>query len=248
MKIFSWNVNGLRAVMTKTFSEFVSECRPDVLCVQETRLCPDSAAALDLPFKYKFFSHADKKGYSGTAILSNVEPSAGGTANFDGHGEEGRITWADFDGFRLVSAYIPNSQDGLRRLEYRQKWDAEFRAFLKKNSPVVACGDFNVAHKEIDIARPDANRMSPGFTDEERADFTELLGGAELVDIWRARNPDAADKYTWWSYRGGARKRNVGWRIDYFLVSESLEKRVADCGICDGVLGSDHCPVYVDIK
>lgn len=247
MKIYSWNVNGLRAIIGKNFLEFVSECKPDVLCLQETRIDSPAAEGLDLPFKYRFFSHADKKGYSGTAILSNIEPERAGEAVLDGHPKEGRITYADFGGFRLVSAYVPNSQDGLKRLKYRQEWDADFIEYLRGCGNAVVCGDLNVAHNDIDLARPESNHMSAGFTDEERADFSELLRKAKLSDVWRERNPDAANAYTWWSYRGGARSRNVGWRIDYFLVSRALLGRVEDCGIANNIMGSDHCPVYLSI-
>ncbi len=247
MKIYSWNVNGLRSIMSKNFLEFIETKKPDVLCLQETRVDDALVEKLNLPFKYKMFSHADKKGYSGTAILSNIEPTNMGEFRMEGHPHEGRITYADFSGFKLVSTYVPNSQDELRRLDYRQKWDADFVAYLKSCGNVVVCGDMNVAHNEIDLARPAANHFSAGFSDEERADFTTLLNDANLIDVWRDSNPETKDVYTWWSYRGGARSRNVGWRIDYFLVSQAIRERVLECGISNDVLGSDHCPVFIDI-
>ncbi len=247
MRIYSWNVNGLRAVMGKGFFDFISECKPDVLCLQETRIDPSAAEGLPLPFKYRIFSYAEKKGYSGTAILSNIEPGCAGEVALDGHPNEGRITYADFGGFRLVNAYVPNSQNGLRRLKYRREWDADFLGYLNGLGNTVVCGDLNVAHNDIDLARPESNRMNAGFTDEERSDFSKLLSEAGLSDVWRERNPGISNAYTWWSYRGGARSRNVGWRIDYFLVSRTMLHRVGDCGIAGGTTGSDHCPVYLSV-
>ena len=253
MKIFSWNVNGLRAVISKNFREFVEECAPDVLCLQETKISGDLVETLDLPFKYKYFNCAEKKGYSGTAILSNIKPLDAGAAQLcprggDSHPDEGRITAADFGDFKLVCAYVPNSQGGLVRLPYRRRWNADFIGFLKSKKPVVVCGDLNVAHCEIDLARPDDNHFSAGYSDEEREDFSELLARVPLVDVWRRLNPDSSGKYTWWSYRAGARKRGVGWRIDYFLVSPELMGKVRNCRILDDIEGSDHCPVMLDIE
>lgn len=248
MKIFSWNVNGLRAILKKNFLEFVSEYNPDILCLQETKVSRDICNEIELPFKYKFFNCAEKKGYSGTAILSNIEPFDVRLIDLKDHADEGRILFADFGEFNLVSVYVPNSQDGLKRLAYRRVWDRDFCEFLSGLSkPTFVCGDMNVAHQEIDLARPKDNHFSAGFTDEEREDFTNLLKDASLTDIWRFKNPDLANRYSWWSYRGGARFRNVGWRIDYFLVSTGYESLVKNCDILDKVEGSDHCPVMIEI-
>lgn len=248
MKIVSWNVNGLRAVLKKNFAEFVGDFKPDILCLQETKISRDICGGLELPFKYKYFNCAERKGYSGTAILSNAEPIDVRLIDMEGHPDEGRILLADFGDFNLVSVYVPNSQDGLRRLPYRRGWNADFCEFLRgARKPIIVCGDMNVAHGEIDLARPDANHFSAGFSDEERADFSALLKNAGLCDVWRDRNPGVTGRYSWWSYRGRARENNVGWRIDYFLVSNSFAKNVKDCGILDGVEGSDHCPVYIEL-
>ena len=250
MKIYSWNVNGLRAILKKNFFEFVNIVNPDILCLQETKISSDLINQFDdLPFKYKYFSCAERKGYSGTAILSNVKPLSVSSFTLEGHPDEGRITTAEFENWTLVSAYIPNSQAELTRLKYRQNsWDIDFASYLKSlGNRVVACGDFNVAHKEIDLARPKDNHFSAGFTDEEREGFGNLLKNVPLLDIWRKRNPEEV-KYSWWSYRGGARARNVGWRIDYFLISPELEESVFDCGISSEIEGSDHCPVWIDIE
>lgn len=249
MKIFSWNVNGLRAVLKKNFGEFLESFAPDILCLQETRLGAGGAGEIELGFKYKYFHCAAKGGYSGTAILSNLEPVSGGAVALEGHPDEGRIVELDFGDFKLVDVYVPNSRAGLERLSYRENsWGPDFRNYLRGlGDRVVVCGDFNVAHSEIDLARPSANRKSAGFTDQEREDFSKLLREVPLVDVWRSRNPDAK-QYTWWSYLGGARKRNVGWRIDYFLTSPGIVKNVVDCRIHDDVLGSDHCPVSLELK
>ena len=245
MKIVSWNVNGLRSAMSKNFLQFVEEYSPDVLCLQETRLPIDVANSLELPFKYKVFSEAERKGYSGTAILSNIEPLSMRAVQLENHPEEGRITVAEFEKFTLVNAYIPNSQDGLKRLSYRtQAWDNDFRAFFSSQKPVVVCGDFNVAHEPIDIARPGSNTQSAGYTLQERQSFTKHLE-AGFVDIWRKLHPQEV-KYSWWSYRFKARERNIGWRIDYFLVSNDIVSEVKSAEILDNVGGSDHCPISVE--
>ena len=252
MRLFSWNVNGLRAVLKKNFGEFVSACAPDVLCLQETKISMPDAEKLDLPFKYKFFNCAERKGYSGTAILSNAAPEHVEIKDFDGHPREGRIIRADFGSFNLVNVYVPNSKSELERLDYRcEEFDAQFRGYLAslaREKPLAVCGDFNVAHEEIDLARPDDNHMSAGFTDAERASFSRHLAEVPLVDVYRFLNPLGRDKYTWWSYRGGARVRNVGWRIDYFLCTPSLMDKVSGFEIFDKVEGSDHCPVALFIK
>lgn len=247
MKIFSWNVNGLRAIMTKTFPSLLAVQSPDVMCLQETRMNASVEDSVEVPFKYKFYSHADKKGYSGTAIFSNVEGSRGEAVLLPNHLPEGRITAANIGGINVVSAYVPNSQDALARIDYRMLWDADFRNWLKSMDNLVVCGDFNVAHSDIDICFPDELRGSTGFSDEERSDFDKLLSDVPLVDIWRLRNPDAKDQYTWWSYQGGARWKNWGWRIDYILVSPNLVERVRNAEILRKVRGSDHCPIMIEL-
>ena len=249
MKIFSWNVNGLRSIISKNFEGFLEACSPDVLCLQETRMSPEALEKLGgLPFKNALFSHSNKKGYSGTAILTNLEISSGGEVLMGGHPREGRITCAKIGGLNIISAYAPNSQHALARLEYRMDWDADFRSLVKSMDNVVACGDFNVAHCETDLANPEENRMNAGFSDQERADFSLLLNEADLSDVWRENNPDATGKYTWWSYRFGARRKNIGWRIDYTLVSRSLLPRVVRAELLADVEGSDHCPVMVELR
>lgn len=248
MKIISWNVNGIRAVLKKNFYEFLNDKRPDILCLQETKISGDLISEIELPFAHKYFSCAEKKGYSGTAILSNIEPLSVKNIDFEGHPCEGRIVCAEFADFYLLSVYVPNSQDDLRRLPYRRTWNSDFLNFVKSlKKPVVVCGDLNVAHTEIDLARPKTNHFSAGFTDEEREDFSALLAGANLADTWRAFNPQTENRYTWWSYRMRAREKNIGWRIDYFLVSENYLKHIKKSEILDDVLGSDHCPVSIEI-
>ena len=248
MKVISWNVNGLRAILKKNFNEFVAEYDPDILCLQETKISRDLLDTLELPFPYCSFNCAEKKGYSGVAILSKQKSESVELVNMEGHPYEGRILKADFGAFNLFSVYVPNSQDELKRLEYRRKWNADFLAHVKTLSkPAIICGDLNVAHEEIDLARPADNHFSAGFSDEEREDFTRLLNEAKLADTWRAFNPNVKDRYSWWSYRGGARERNVGWRIDYFLTSQSFLKNVKAVDILDKVEGSDHCPVMIEL-
>lgn len=247
MKIVSWNVNGLRAAMSKNFAEFVEAVSPDVLCLQETKLPREIAGSLEVPFKYKIFSCADRKGYSGTAIFSNVEPVSMEAVTLEGHPEEGRITAAEFGKFSLVNVYVPNSQDGLKRLEYRTKsWDADFSAFVKSRKDVVLCGDMNVARTPMDVCDPKDARGCAGFTEEERADFERLLGECGLSDVWRDSHPGEV-KYTWWSYFRRARERNRGWRIDYFLVSRGLLPLVKGAELLNEIGGSDHCPVSLEI-
>ncbi len=249
--LLSWNVNGLRAVMKRDFADFAAGCGADVLCLQETKLTEAQAPVDALPFEHQYYHSAERAGYSGTALLSHREPQAV-WHDFDGvvaHPCEGRVQTADFGPFYLVNAYVPNSQDELRRLDYRQQWDADFRRYLvalNAEKPVVVCGDFNVAHEAIDLARPKANRRNAGFTDEERSGLSAHLG-AGFVDVFRQRHPDEPGHYSWWSYRGGARERNVGWRIDYFIVSDDLAENVSAAWIQPEVLGSDHCPVGVRI-
>ncbi len=248
MKIISWNVNGIRAVLKKNFGEFLAEHQPDILCLQETKISSDLTDGVQIDFPYQMFNCAEKKGYSGTAILSKIKPLRFEKIHFEDHPDEGRILLAEFENFVLFSVYVPNSQDDLRRLPYRQKWNADFLNLIKsQNKPVIICGDLNVAHTEIDLSNPSTNHFSAGFTDEERNDFSALLEGASLIDTWRNKNPETKNRYTWWSYRTKARDRNIGWRIDYFLVSESILKNVKEAEILDSVLGSDHCPVMLCI-
>ncbi|OAI50762.1 exodeoxyribonuclease III [Opitutia bacterium SCGC AG-212-L18] len=254
MKFICWNVNGVRALLKKGAFEAVLRLGGDVLCLQETKACADTIPELELgEFPYRYFNHADKKGYSGTAILSKIKPIGVEMAfpvTGDKHVQEGRVISAEFEKFFLVNVYVPNSQDGLRRLPYRDKhWDPEFRAYLlglTKKKPVIVCGDMNVAHEEIDIANPKSNHHSAGFTDAERRNFGELLK-AGFIDTFRYFHPNEANHYSWWSYRTKARERNVGWRIDYFLVSESLRPKLKSATIYTEVMGSDHAPVGLEL-
>jgi len=232
--------------MSKNFGEFLAECSPDILCLQETRITEAKAASADIPFKYKYFYSAEKAGYSGVSIFSNVEPESVERVSLEGSPEEGRLLCANFGGFNLCSIYVPNSQDELRRLDFRHAWNLKLAEYLSQKKNVVACGDFNVAHNEIDLKNPKGNKNSAGFSQVERDDFTSLLAEASLVDVWRARNPDRV-QYTWWSFFNKARAKNAGWRIDYFLVSKSFEKNVKTVEIFDNVLGSDHAPVMLEI-
>ncbi len=253
MELLSWNVNGLRAVMKKGFTDFLHDRQPDIVCLQEIKAEADQIPQLEIPYPYQYYHSAEKKGYSGTAIFSRIQPLrvTGDMVGKHQHPAEGRIQTAEFEAFYLVNVYVPNSQDGLRRLDYRtRRFDPDFRAHLQQlaqHKPVVVCGDFNVAHQEIDIARPKENRQTAGFTDEERAEFTRLLESG-LIDTFRTLNPEARHAYSWWSYRGGARERNVGWRIDYFLASPSLREQITDAFILPQVHGSDHCPVGIKLK
>ena len=250
MKLISWNVNGLRAVLGKGFLDYVAQENPDILCLQETKLQPEQAV-FDLPGYHRFFNSADKKGYSGTAILTRTEPLSV-TYDFGGeeHRHEGRIITAEFPQFYLVCCYTPNSQDGLKRLDYRMRWEDDLRDYLREldqTKPVVYCGDLNVAHREIDLKNPKTNRQNPGFSDEEREKMTRLLE-AGFVDTFRYINGDVTDRYSWWSYRFHAREKNVGWRIDYFIVSQRLADKVRAADIRSEVYGSDHCPVLLELE
>ena len=243
-KFISWNVNGLRAVAGKGFADIFVELDADFFCVQETKL---QAGQIDMEFPgyTSYWDYADKKGYSGTAIWTKHVPlSVSCGLGEDEHNHEGRAVTLEMPDFYLVNTYVPNSQDGLRRLDYRMRWEDSFRAYVSKlaaKKGVIICGDMNVAHEEIDLKNPDTNHMNAGFSDEERAKMTELLG-AGFIDTWRSQHPGEA-KYSWWSYRMAARERNVGWRIDYFLVSENLAPRIASTDIHNEIFGSDHCPV-----
>ena len=249
MKFISWNVNGLRACCEKGFRESFRALDADFFCLQETKM---QAGQLDIEFDgYKsWWNYADKKGYSGTAVFSRHEPlSVSYGMGIDGHDHEGRIITLEMPEFYLVNVYTPNSQDGLARLDYRMKWEDDFRSYLlglEKTRPVIVCGDLNVAHKEIDLKNPKTNRRNAGFTDEERGKFTELLGSG-FIDTFRHFYPDATGIYSWWSYRFRSREKNAGWRIDYFLVSEGLRDRLAGAGIHNEIFGSDHCPVELNI-
>ena len=249
MKFISWNVNGLRACEGKGFSETFRQLDADFFCLQETKM---QAGQLDPEFEgYRsYWNYADKKGYSGTAIFTRHEP-LGVTygMGIDEHDHEGRIITLEMNDFYLVTVYTPNSQDGLRRLDYRMQWEDDFRRYimrLDERKPVIVCGDLNVAHNEIDLKNPKTNRRSAGFTDEERDKFTTLLKSG-FVDTFRALYPDKVT-YSWWSYRFKAREKNAGWRIDYFVASERLFGSVADAGIHTDIFGSDHCPVGLELR
>ena len=249
-KLISWNVNGLRACVTKGFLDYFREADADVFCLQETKL---QAGQIDLPLPgyYQYWNYAEKKGYSGTAMFTKEEPlSVSCGIGAEEHDKEGRVITAEFPDYYVVTCYTPNSQDGLARLPYRREWNAAFLAYLKgleEKKPVVFCGDLNVAHREIDLKNPKTNRKNAGFTDEEREDFTTLLD-AGFIDTFRYFYPDAEGIYSWWSYRFKAREKNAGWRIDYFCVSESLKDRLESASIHTEVYGSDHCPVEVVLK
>ena len=244
-KMISWNVNGLRACVGKGFLEYVKESDADIFCIQESKL-QEGQIELDLPGYRQYWNYAEKKGYSGTAMFTKEEPvSVSYGLGIPEHDKEGRVITAEFDDYYVVTCYTPNSQDGLKRLDYRMEWEDAFLSYLKKleeKKPVVFCGDLNVAHKEIDLKNPKTNRKNAGFTDEEREKFTRLLD-AGFIDTWRYFNPDLEGVYSWWSYRFSARQKNAGWRIDYFIVSERLREKIGDALIYSDVYGSDHCPV-----
>ena len=249
MKFISWNVNGLRACVQKGFLDFFNSIDADFFCIQESKL-QAGQIDLDLPGYHQYWNYAEKKGYSGTAIFAKNEPlSVSYGIGIEEHDKEGRVITLEYDNFYLVTCYTPNSQNELKRLPYRMQWEDDFREYLKTldaKKPVVLCGDLNVAHNEIDLKNPSSNRNNAGFTDEERGKFNELLN-AGFVDSWRMLNPDTV-KYSWWSYRFQARQRNAGWRIDYFLVSGSMKDRIAGAEIHNEILGSDHCPVELELR
>ena len=250
MKLISWNVNGLRACMTKGFMDFFNEADADIFCLQETKL-QAGQIEMELPGYEQFWNYAEKKGYSGTAIFTKQKPlSVAYGIGIEEHDHEGRVITLEYPDYYVVTVYTPNSQDGLARLDYRMKWEDDFFAYLKKleeNKPVIFCGDLNVAHQEIDLKNPKSNRGNPGFSDEERGKFTELLN-AGFTDTWRTANPNVEGVYSWWSYRFNARKNNAGWRIDYFLVSDAIAGNVRDTGIRGDIFGSDHCPVTLTLE
>jgi exodeoxyribonuclease-3 len=250
MKCISWNVNGLRAVMKKDFLQTFASLDADIFCIQETKM-QEGQAELDLPGYEQYFSYAEKKGYSGTAVFTRRHPlrvTCG--IGVEEHDHEGRVITLEFEDLFFITVYTPNSQDGLRRLDYRMRWEDDFLAYVKaldRVKPVVWCGDLNVAHEEIDIKNPKMNRQHAGFTDEERAKMTAALDSG-FIDTFRYFYPDQAGVYSWWSYRFHARENNAGWRIDYFIVSERLRGRLEDAKILTDIYGSDHCPVELDLK
>ena len=250
MKLISWNVNGLRAVVGKGFVDIFNTLDADVFCLQETK--PQAGQIeLELPGYEQYWNYAERKGYSGTAVFTRVKPlNVTYGMGIEAHDTEGRVITVEYDPFYLVTVYTPNSKDGLARLPYRMEWEDAFRSYLKgleKVKPVVVCGDLNVAHEEIDLKNPKTNRKNAGFSDEERAKMTELLD-AGFIDTYRYFYPDKEGIYSWWSYRFKAREKNAGWRIDYFCTSKALESRLEDAKILTNVFGSDHCPVELDFK
>ena len=250
MKLISWNVNGLRACITKGFFDFVAEQQPDILALQETKMQPEQFEG-EVSGYTIYWNSAEKKGYSGTAVFVKDEPlSVAYGIGMPEHDTEGRVITLEYPTFYFVTCYTPNSQDGLRRLDYRMTWEDAFLDFLRAldaKKPVIVCGDLNVAHQEIDLKNPKTNRLNAGFTDQERACMTRLLENG-FVDSFRHFYPDKTEAYSWWSYIGGARSRNAGWRIDYFLTSSRLIDRVKDSQILADVLGSDHCPVLIETE
>lgn len=249
MKLISWNVNGIRACVTKGFMDFFNEIDADIFCIQESKM-QEGQLVLDMPGYHQYWNYAEKKGYSGTAIFTKKEPlSVTYGLGIEEHDKEGRVITLEFEDFYMVTCYTPNSQNELKRLDYRMKWENDFKVYLKnleKTKPVIMCGDLNVAHKEIDLKNPKTNRKNAGFTDEEREKMTELLE-AGFIDTFRYFYPEDEGRYSWWSYRFKAREKNAGWRIDYFLVSESLKDKLEGADIHKDVMGSDHCPIELDI-
>ena len=250
MRFISWNVNGLRAIVQKGFMDNFNALDADIFCLQETKL---QEGQIDFAPEgyYGYWNYAEKKGYSGTAIFSKVEPiSVSYGLGIEEHDHEGRVITLEFSDFYFVTVYTPNAQDGLRRLEYRMKWEDDFLSYIKsldEKKPVIYCGDLNVAHKEIDLKNPKTNRKNPGFTDEERGKMTTVLESG-FTDTFRYLYPDLEQVYSWWSYRFKAREKNAGWRIDYFICSERLNDKINDAKIHCDIFGSDHCPVELDIN
>lgn len=250
MKLISWNVNGIRACVQKGFLDFFKEVNPDIFCIQESKL-QEGQIDLQLDGYHQYWNYAEKKGYSGTAIFTKQKPiSVSYGINIEEHDKEGRVIALEFEDFYMITCYTPNSQQELARLEYRMKWEDDFKNYimeLDKIKPVILCGDLNVAHKEIDLKNPKSNTKNAGFTPEEREKFTKFLESG-FIDTFRYFYPDKEGAYSWWSYRFNARKNNAGWRIDYFVVSERLKDRLESANIHTEVMGSDHCPVEVVIK
>ena len=250
MKFISWNVNGLRAVVNKGFKDIFTELDADFFCLQETKL---QEGQIDLSFEgyESYWNYAEKKGYSGTAIFTKHTPlSVSCGIGVEEHDKEGRVITLEYEDFYLVTVYTPNSQNELKRLDYRMRWEDDFLAYIKsldEKKPVIFCGDLNVAHQEIDLKNPKTNRKNAGFTDEERAKMTVVLSSG-FTDTWRSLNPDTEGVYSWWSYRFNARKNNAGWRIDYFIVSDRIMDKVEDAKIHTDIMGSDHCPVELELS
>ncbi len=249
MKFITWNVNGLRAATNKGFLDYFKETNADIFAIQETKM-QEEQKEFDLENYHEFWNCADKKGYSGTLVYTRFEPlNVIYGIDGDGYNDEGRIITLEYENFFFVTAYVPNSQPELARMDYRMKFEDDFRGYLKRldmKKPVILCGDLNVAHKEIDLKNPKTNMMNPGFTIQERTKFQELLDSG-FVDTFRMLNPDTV-KYTWWSYRANARNNNVGWRIDYFVVSDRIKNNIRNVELRNDILGSDHCPVEIDIE
>ncbi len=249
-KLISWNVNGLRACLGKNFMEFFDSIDADIFCLQETKI-QEGQVDWNKEGYYAYWNYAEKKGYSGTAIFSKEKPlNVTYGIGIEEHDKEGRVITLEFDNYYMVTVYTPNSQNGLARLEYRMKWEDDFRNYLlnlKKSKPVIVTGDMNVAHKEIDLKNPKTNRKNAGFTDEERQKMTELLE-AGFIDTFRYFYPDTEGIYSWWSYRFKAREKNAGWRIDYFIVSDDLKDKIIDAHIHTEIMGSDHCPVELTVE
>ncbi len=249
MKLISWNVNGIRACLTKGFTDFFEAVNADVFCIQETK-CQEGQVDLKFDGYYSFWNSAERKGYSGTAIFCKNKPlNVTYGIGIEEHDKEGRVITVEFEKYYVVTIYTPNSKRGLERLEYRQVWEDEVRKYLlnlKNKKPVIMCGDLNVAHKEIDLKNPKTNRGNAGFTDEEREKMTNLLN-VGFVDTYRYLYPDKEEAYSWWSYMGRAREKNIGWRIDYFIVSDDIKDKIKDAMIYPDVFGSDHCPVGLEI-
>lgn len=249
-KMISWNVNGLRAILQKNFMEYFNEIDADIFCLQEIKL---QEGQINIPIKdyHLYWNYAEKKGYSGTAVFTKEKPlNVSYGLGIEEHDKEGRVITLEFDNFYFLTVYTPNSQTELARLDYRMRWDDHFRSYVKEldeKKPVVICGDLNVAHTEIDLKNPKSNRTNAGFTDEERAKFTELLN-AGFVDTFRFKHPNLTGAYSWWSYRFNARKNNAGWRIDYFITSDRLKPNILEANIHSEIMGSDHCPVELILK
>ncbi len=250
MKLISWNVNGIRACMKKGFEEFFIQADADIFCIQESK-CQEGQVKLELPDYHQYWNYAKRKGYSGTAVFTKEEPlSVQYGIGIEEHDQEGRVITCEYETFYLVTVYTPNAQAELARLPYRMQWEEDFLEYLKKleeHKPVIFCGDFNVAHTEIDLKNPKSNRQNPGFSDEERACFTKVLESG-FVDTFRYLYPDLEGAYTWWSYRFSARAKNAGWRIDYFCISPELTGKLQDHVIHSQVMGSDHCPIELDMN
>ena len=250
MKLISWNVNGIRACVNKGFMDFFDEIDADVFCIQETKM-QEGQLILNMPGYYQYWNYAEKKGYSGTAVFTKKEPmNVTYGMGIEEHDHEGRVITLEYDKYYIVTCYTPNSQNELKRLDYRMKWEDDFRAYLKsldEQKPVLLCGDLNVAHTEIDLKNPKTNRMNAGFTDDEREKMSVLLNSG-FIDTFRYFYPKDEGRYSWWSYRFKAREKNAGWRIDYFIASQSIEKKLKEAEIYSEIMGSDHCPVGLTVN